>query len=61
MNEFAGDEQTPRITAGDAVLLRRAATAARNVQRQAAGEADWFDWVPAYLENLADSIDKEQR
>lgn len=36
-------------------LHRRAAAACRNIQKQAAGKTAWFDWVPRYLDRLADA------
>lgn len=37
----------------DADMLRRAAEACRNIQKQAVGNTDWFDWVPKHLDWLA--------
>lgn len=42
----------------DAEMLRRAAQACRNVQDQARPKSvEWFDWVPAHLDKMADSLD----
>lgn len=41
----------------EAVNLRRAAEACRNVQRQAGARGDWFGWVPQHLDRLADRLD----
>lgn len=41
----------------DAAMLRRAATACRNFKQQGHGRTDWFDWVPAYLDQVADRLD----
>lgn len=43
----------------DADMLRRAATACRNAQRQMQGRTAWFDWVPQHLEQLATRLDSE--
>lgn len=40
----------------EAEMLRRAATACRNVQPQYGSE--WFDWVPKHLERLATRFDR---
>lgn len=38
----------------DTEMLRRAAEACRNLQKQAPGRRkEWFDWVPQHLEWLA--------
>lgn len=42
----------------DTDRLRRAATACRNVQTQATGNRDWFDWVPKYLDAIARALDE---
>jgi hypothetical protein len=46
----------------DTDMLRRTAEASRNLQKQArcGGRVRWFDWVPDYLEGLADRIDAER-
>lgn len=46
----------------DTDMLRRAAEAGRNLQKQVGGRVRvrWFDWVPDYLEGLADRIDAER-
>lgn len=44
----------------DADMLRRAAEACRNVQKQATGGKDWFDWVPAHLDGLAERLDPRE-
>lgn len=41
---------------GVSVMLRRAATASRNIQTKATGDKAWFDWVPKYLDRLADLL-----
>lgn len=41
----------------EADMLRRAAEACRNAQKQMSGRRDWFDWVPAHLDQLADRLD----
>ena len=38
-------------------MLRRAAEACRNIQKQATGRVDWFDWVSTYLDYWATQID----
>ena len=44
----------------DPEMLRRAAEACRNIQKQVTtGRFDWFDWVPQHLEWVADQIDGE--
>lgn len=46
----------------DTDMLRRAAKACRSFRNQPPGASrDWFDWVPKYLEQLADKIDQEDR
>ena len=42
----------------DADMLRRAADACRNLQKQTRGRhnVEWFDWVPQHLEQLADRL-----
>lgn len=40
----------------EAATLRRAATACRNLVSNAAPDADWFKWVPAHLDGLAERI-----
>lgn len=44
----------------EAQMVRRAAVAARNAQRQMSGSASWFDWVPAYLDRLAVALEAEE-
>ncbi len=46
----------------DTDMLRRAAEASRNLQKQVGGRVRvrWFDWVPDYLEGLAGRIDAER-
>lgn len=46
----------------DTDMLRRAAEAGRNLQKQVGGRVRvrWFDWVPDYLEQLAGRIDAER-
>lgn len=51
------EEMTP--VRADAEMLRRAANACRNIQKQAVGPREWFDWVPKHLEWLAAHIDGE--
>ena len=41
----------------DSEMLRRAANACRNMQKQAVGPREWFDWVPRYLDCLAELND----
>lgn len=57
------EEAIERVAAGisqdDALMLRRAAQACRNVQQQGAGSTEWFSWVPIYLEAMADRAAKE--
>lgn len=45
------------LAKADAEMLRRAARACRNMQNQAVGPREWFDWVPKHLDHLAEQID----
>jgi hypothetical protein len=40
----------------EADLLRRAATAARNIATQTRGDTTWFSWVPNHLDGLAERL-----
>lgn len=56
------DEQARLIALGEAVdgqaeMLRRAATACWNAKESRRPIADWFDWVPKHLDQLADRLD----
>lgn len=57
-----GGGEWVKVAAGpsrpDADLLRRAATACRNLQhrRFLEGDDEWFDWVPKHLDQLADRL-----
>lgn len=43
-----------KVFEGQSVMLRRAASASRNVSK-----ADWFGWVSEYLDRLADQLEAE--
>lgn len=53
---MSNQDSTPQgVLPNDAETLRRAATAARNMQHTF--HDDWFSWVPRYLIQLADRLD----